>query len=570
MGGTEILLNIASAVALLLWGVRMVRTGLTRAFGASLHRTLAACTKNRLAAFAGGLGVTTILQSSTATALIVSSFTARNVLTPTAALAAMLGADVGTSLVAQFLSFDLRWLSPLLVLVGVIAFMTAEAGQRRHLGRAAIGLGLMLLALKFIITASTPLRESAALAAIVDPLAAEPLLAALLAALLTWLAHSSLAVVLLTISLASGGVIPLALAFPLILGANVGSGIAPMIMTLSSQEAARAVPLGNLLMRLLGALLLLPFLDAVTPHLALLEAAPTRQIANFHTAFNLALAIVFLPFVSFVGAGCARLLPSRAKAHAQGKPRYLDPDVLDTPPLALACAARETLRMGDEVEQMLRQSIEVFRDDDAKLLRKVEERDDTVDALHEAIKLYLTRVSREELDRSESRRYVEVLTFNTNLEHIGDVIDKNLMELAAKKIKNRFVFSPDGWSEICAFHDRVLSTMQLALNVFMSGDVKSARQLLRQKDAIRTAEREAAESHLNRLHAGLPESIETSSLHLDIIRDLKRIHGHLTSVAYPILEAAGELRTSRLGPPSASEDEEGVDGIASPDGSHVS
>jgi phosphate:Na+ symporter len=172
--------------------------------------------------------------------------------------------------------------------------------------------------------------------------------------------------------------------------------------------------------------------------------------------------------------------------------------------------------------------------------------DNAVDKLHEAVKLYVTQITRESLDETDSRRAMEIIAFDINLEHIGDIIDKNLMELAAKKIKNKLKFSEEGAAELAAFHRRVADNLQLALGAFMAGDVKIARQLLEEKVAVREAERDAAEKHLARLRDGRVQSIETSSLHLDVLRDLKRIHSHICSVAYPILEATGELQPSRL------------------------
>ncbi|MDP6709501.1 MAG: Na/Pi cotransporter family protein, partial [Alphaproteobacteria bacterium] len=362
----------------------MVRTGVMRSYGAALRRALAAGTRNRLSAFGVGLAVTAVLQSSTATALMAVSFASRNLIAVAPALAVMLGADVGTTLAAQVLSFDLGWLSPAFILVGLVSFMSSDGGRARHLGRVAIGLGLILLALRLIVQVSGPLREAPALAAVLAPLEAEPVLAVLLTALLTWLAHSSLAVVLLVMSLTVGGIVTLPLAFAMVLGANAGGAIAPVVVSLRSLATARRVPLGNLAMRVVGCLVLLPFIDWVAPHLAALEASPARQVVNFHTAFNLALAIVFLPLIDAVALLLARLMPEERTSDDPARPRYLDEGALDTPAVAIASAARETLRMGDVVEQMLSRSIEVFRHNDAKLAGEIEAMDDIADELHEA------------------------------------------------------------------------------------------------------------------------------------------------------------------------------------------
>ncbi len=546
MSGHELLLKIAGGVALLLWATRLVRTGIMRAYGAEVRRVLARSFDTRLGGFAIGLGVAALLQSSTATALLLVSFASRGLVAAGAGLGVMLGADVGSTLVVQAMSFNIGWLSPALVLLGVLAFLSSEAHSPRQIGRILVGLGLMLLSLQLIVEAASPLETSETLHTILAPLARDPILAVLLGALLAWLAHSSVATVLLVMSLAGVGVVPLPLGLALVLGANVGSGIVPVVLTLRGAPDGRRIPLGNLGFRLLGALASLPLIPVVAGAMAQLGAGPARDIANFHTLFNLALAALFIPLVPAVGRLLERLLPKGPEAEGPSQPRYLDPTALDTPPVAIACATREVLRMADTVESMLKGTIEVFAKDDAKLAQRISKLDDDVDRLHEAIKLYLTQVSRNNPDEADSRRCMELIAFTINLEHIGDIIDKNLMELAQKKIRNRLNFSDPGWAELKELHGRVVSQMQLAMSVFVSGDLATARQLIREKDQFRALESQASERHLERLKSGRPESIESSALHLDIQRDLKRINSHLSSVAYPILDSKGELRPSRL------------------------
>ncbi|MEK9968387.1 MAG: Na/Pi symporter, partial [Ferrovibrio sp.] len=228
-GATELLLHLVAGVALLLWGVRMVRTGMTRAFGAPLRRYLGQAMRNRFQAFVAGIGVTALLQSSTATAMIVSSFAGRGLLAGGAAIAVLLGAGIGTSITAQYLSLDLHWLGPLCIVIGVIGFFASESGMPRHVGRLGIGIGLMLLSLEMIIGASAPLRDAPGLATILLPLEREPILGVLLFALLTWLSHASLATVLLAASLAKAGTVEPTLAIALVIGANLGTAISPLV-----------------------------------------------------------------------------------------------------------------------------------------------------------------------------------------------------------------------------------------------------------------------------------------------------------------------------------------------------
>jgi phosphate:Na+ symporter len=546
MHGVETVLNVLGSVTLLLWGVRMVRTGLTRAFGAALRRAIAACSRNRFTAFLGGIAITGLLQSSTATSLLVSSFAGRGLIPLSIAFAIMLGADIGTTIAAQVLSFDLGWVSPLLIGVGVITFLSSESDKPRHLGRVAIGLGLMLLSLKLLALATQPLRNAPAFMALLQGLQDEYVIAVVVGTLATWFVHSSLSTVLLVMSFAGSGLIEPRLALALVIGANIGGALAPYMAQSGADVEARRVPLANLMTRAIVGVALLPFLGPIVEGLSMIDASATRLPVNFHTLYNVAASLIFLPLVDVVAWACRRLLPDKPVIDDPGKPRHLDPNVLDSPTEALGCALRETLNLGDRVADMLRGTIEVFERNDTKAVKAIEAADDAVDRLYEAIKLYLIQTSRTELSEEDGKRYFEILSFTTNLEHIGDIVDKNLMELAAKKIRNRYAFSAEGMAELRAFHARVLENLRLALNVFTTRDIALARRLVAEKTALREAEAKAADSHFARLREGRPESIETSAIHMDVIRDLKRINGHLASVAYPILEAAGELADTRL------------------------
>src|SRR6185312_3062966 len=354
----------------------------------------------------------------------------------------------------------------------------------------------------------------------------------------------------LVMAFAGAHAIPAPLALALVLGANVGGAIAPMTGLTTSPPAGRRVALGNLLMRAVAALPFIFLVRQCANLLTMVEPNPARMVVNFHTAFNLIVALVLLPLTGLFSKLTHHIMPDRPEREDKAKPKYLDPNVLDTPSEALACALRETLNMGDKVAEMLRLTLVAIEQSDLKTVRDVEHADNAVDALHEAIKLYLVKASKAEMSEEESRRYIEILTFTTNLEHIGDIIDKNLMELATKKIRHNYSFSPEGVEEIRRFHGQIMNAIQLAFNVFATRDLTLARRLFAEKSTMRAAASKAADSHFARLREGRPESIETSSIHLDVIRDLKRIHGHIVSVAYPILEAAGELSETRLVAPA--------------------
>ncbi len=540
-------MHIIGGVCLLLWGVGMVSTGLNRAFGTTLRRIISNSTSNRFKAFGTGILVATLLQSSTAASMIVSSFAARNVITITSAIAVMLGADVGTTLAAQIISFDIKWLVPVLLFAGYIITKVWDESHYKHIGRALVGLALIFISLGIIRDVASPIGQEEGLKVLIEPLATQPILAIVIAALFTWLVHSSLGTVLLFMSFVQAGVIPVGLGLILVLGANIGGAIAPVIMTLRDIPAGRRVPLGNLMMRGMGAIIFLPFMATlVAPFIAHLDPDPARQLVNFHTFFNVVVALGFLPFIGPMTKLSEIILPDRAREEDESLPRYLDPTAFATPPAALACVARETLRVSDVVQRMMRDTLEAFRTNNTHLVQGIRDQEAIVDSLYEAIKNYLARLSSHALDKHESKRYMQILTFSTNLEHIGDIIDKNLMEMASKKIRNQDNFSRQGFAEISDLHHRVMDNMNLAQNVFMTGDVKMARKLFEEKVVLRNQEMMAAESHFKRLSQGVAETIATSSLHLDILRDLRRINSYVSLIAYPILEEANELKTTRL------------------------
>jgi phosphate:Na+ symporter len=507
---------------------------------------LAGALRNRFVAFAAGIGLTALLQGSTATALITSSFAAEGLVSLIPALAIMLGANVGTTLIVQILSFNISAVAPILFIIGLVAFRSGAGSRIKDIGRVSIGLGLMLLALHILLDTLSPAENAPGVRVFMSAVTGDPVLCILIGALVTWAVHSSVASVLLIMSLAFAQFISPYAALALVLGANLGSAINPVFEgARRDNPASYRLPLGNLVNRLVGVLLVAPWLGPIARILQAWQPDMAKLTAEFHVAFNLATAIIFIGLLDGMARLLKRLLPDRVRESDPARPRYLDDGALETPSLALADAARETLHMGDLVEVMLRKVMTAIMTNDRTLVDQVSRMDNSVDSLDEAIKLYVTRLTRGSLDEREGHRAMEIISFTINLEHIGDIIDKNLSELATKKIKRRFQFSPEGAEELAAFHKRTTDSLRIAFGVFMSGDVNEARKLLAEKALLRNAELAATERHLDRLREGRPESIETTSLHLDVLRDLRRIHSHICSVAYPVLDAAGELPARR-------------------------
>ena len=540
------LLNLLAAIALLVWGTHLVRKDTLRVMGANLRKVLAQSVSNRFNAMVSGVGVTALLQSSTATALIISAFVGQGLMVLPAALAVMLGADMGTSFMALVFSRDLSWLSPLCIFFGVVLFIARQSTNVGYIGRVFIGLGLMLLALSLVRVSANELTQTEAVRVMLASLGSDRLLEITLGAVLSVLSYSSLAIVLLTATLAGSQVVPLDAALGLVLGANLGSGLLAVMTTLGEPVEARQVPLGNLTFKVLGIAMMAPLTSLWLRHVppALHDAATV--VVLFHLLFNITVAIIFIGLTSVVARWVCYWLPKPVSSNLNGRQRHLDPSALATPSVALSCAVREAMHQSDVVETMLRGVMDVIKNNNMQLAQSLQKMDDTVDELYSDIKYYLTKISRESLSEKEGHRWAEIISFTINMEQIGDIIERVLGDIEKKKIKAGREFSEAGMLEITQLHGHLVDNLRLGMSVFLNGNLQDARTLLEEKTRFRDMELAYAANHLNRLADNTLQSIETSSLHLDLISDLKRINSHISSIAYPILDTAGALEPSRL------------------------
>jgi phosphate:Na+ symporter len=542
------LLDLAGSIALLLWGVRMVQTGVHRSFGARLRSVLGTALRTPAKALVTGLDVTAILQSSTATGLMAAGLAAGGLVELVPAVAVMLGANIGTKLIVQVLSFNLNALTPALILLGLLMFRRGQVTRTRDLGRVAIGLGLMLLALRQLLDVVAPLEDAPSLRLLLGTIVTQPLLGVIIAAGLIWAAHSSVAVVLLVMSLAAKGVVPLHAALALVLGANLGTALNPLLVgTAGKDAAARQVPAGNLGTRLVGVAVGLAVLPWAGPWLEWLKLDPARVVADGHTAFNLLLAAAFFRLLPHYAALLRRILPARAEPPDPSRPLYLDEAARETPVVAVGAAVREALRLADLLEAMLHAARESFLADDRKQVAGARRMDDVLDRLNHAIKTYLTGLDPEAVSEADQRRIEEILAFTTNFGHAGDVIDRNLLGRAAKRLKRNLTMTSEQVADLSAIVARLVTNVRAAANVFMTDDVRVARLLAAEKETFRDLEAAATEAHFAHIHAGDTQAATASAWWLDLLRDLERINAHLVeAAAYQVLKSQCELPPTRL------------------------
>lgn len=543
MESTIVIVNLLGAVALLLFGLAQVKDGVTRAFGVKLRTALATGTKNGPRSFLSGFFATIALQSSTATALTVASFAERELIRPRMAQIVLLGANVGTAVTAWIFATGVAWLSPLLILSGIV-LRKGTSNARQGGGTALVGVGLMLLSLHLLSNATEPMRASPALGAFIGLLDDAWPVALLLSAAMAFFSSSSLAMVVLILSLASADILSTGLIIVLILGANLGGAIPPVIATLSAPASARRITLGNLIIRAVGCAIVLPLASYGAEALQKLPLAESMLPVDAHLIFNILLTIVAWPLSGFVSDMMAKIVP--ADVQADDGPKFLDADALDTPVVALANATREVLVVGDAIERMLIRTENAFKHNDLAPLAEITTLEKKVDRLQQEVKIYLSQLGRKGLDEHDARRSITIIDYAINLEHIGDIIEKGLCEQIRKKVLNGFKFSDEGYDELKTLFDMTIENLRSAQSILVTGDFALARRLMEIKIDIRRLEKRSSGRHLERLRDGLMESLQTSSLHLDMLRDLKRINAHIVSVAHPILDESGVLGESRL------------------------
>ncbi len=546
-----VVLNLAGAVALLVWAIRMVRTGVERAYGPVFKRTLKGARGGRLNRVIIGMAAAMLLQSGSAVAVLVGGFVASELIAAGPALALLLGADLGSALIVQVLALDLEWLMPILFLSGGWMFLRGTSREVKQGGRILVGIGLVLVSLQLISAATEPLQQSEALPTIAAYLSQDNVSCFIIGAVFAFAVHSSIVTVLLVASLASQQILSVEPAVAIVFGANFGAAFVPVMLTRLAPTAARRIPIGNLVVRATASVTALALLGLPGPVLEALRLSPAQVAVLAHVAFNFALVILFLPLTDTIQMLVESVFPDESNAPEKGnllaaRTSHLDRTVLHTPRLALACATRELLLTGEVVEMMLRPLMELFESGNKEQFKDIRLLVVEVNLIHGDIKDYLVELNREAMDAHDSQLSMDLANFSINLQHVGEIVQTILLKLVEEKRSTRLAFSDEGKLELTEQHSLVMANLQLALNVLVSGDRDAARALIAEKERMREIEMRSQDQHLKRLQDGSVQSIETSKIHLETIRTLRQINSLFATVAYPILAGAGELLDSRL------------------------
>ena len=548
--GTLVIMNLLGGVALLLWGVRMVRTGITRAWGEKLKQFLAHRLGKRLSAFGAGAAATMVLGSGTATSLIVSSIAAAGGLPVALGLAVLLGADVGSAITTSLFASGsslLKQAAPLLVFGGYVVFSVSREPKPHNIGRMLIGVGLMLFALQLISQSTQPLNGASLFHDVLAALAREPILAFVVGAILAWAFHSTLAAILLISSLAANDSMVLSSAAAFILGINLGGGMPALLGSLNLPREARQLPVANLFCRGIICIAALPLLPWLIDWSIKLKLSGLPSVLALHLAVNMAAALVWLPLAE-LGARIASLLMPRGEESADplAAPRYLTIAALETPSVALTNAALETGRMSEVLDRMLATALKAMQTGSTEMLKELRLQDQRLNGYQTAIQGYLSELTDRNLSQDDMRRTIEMTLYVSNLEHAGDIIQLNVADRIKAKLREGHRFSGVEQQSIDELCDMIQSNMKLAAAVMSSRDVAGAQTLIAQKDAFRALEQKVIQDQVTARGSGKGEALRRSALFIDLIRDLHRLNSHVVSAGYPIVDAAGLLRSSRL------------------------
>lgn len=541
------LVQLMGATMLLLYAVRMVRTGIERAFGSSFKRVVTQ-TSNPLSSAATGLALAIVLQSSAAVALLVAGFASTNTIGFAAGLAVVLGADLGSALLIQVLSFKLEWLIPALLALGGGLFIKSTSRPMKQAGRIVLGIAFILLSLRFLRETMDPIRDSDFLPALASYLEGDFITAFIVGAMLAFIMHSSVAVILMCVTLVSIGAIPVLAGVSLVLGANLGSALIPIRLSRGMVASARSIPIANLLVRGPAAFILLIMFNFI-PLLGYISSQSDAQtIINVHISLNVIL-LLMLPFCKYLAKPIAYFVKD-ATTIEPIEPAY-NKSVLDDakallPQTAVTCLRRETLRMTQLLEIMATPMMDLLTKFDPQKAQLVVQQDDVVNQALDGVRRYVAELPLEHISSVDQKAARDLMEYAIALENAGDVIVKRLVPRATEKSLKQVTFSTAGYNELLSMHEKLLTNLALASNVLISEDLDSARLLIEEKSEFARVERSSRKKHLARLSNGEKISFESSNIHLEIISSLKDLNSHIAAIAYPILYRGGLLLDTRL------------------------
>jgi phosphate:Na+ symporter len=539
LGVFQICVGLFGGVGLFVYGMKTAGGGLQKVAGRRMRNILGSLTDTPLKGTLIGALMAGTVQSSSAVTVMLVGFVNASLMTLSQAIGVVYGANIGTTFTVQVIAFRLADYSLLLVGAGVLFSVFRRNRIVQYLGQSLLGFGLIFLGIKVLADSMEPLRAFPAFVETMVTLGAYPFLGIVASAIFTAIIQSSAATIGIAMVLADQGLLDLGAVIPVILGADIGTCSTALLSSIGSSREGKRVAVAHLLFNLIGTLLVYPviglFRDLILVVSNPFTASVTRQIANGHMLFKVLNAMLLLPLTVPFRKLVILMIPIVPELERAFRVRYLDEKVMETPEIALGQAYKEAERMGNRVLHMFNQSISVFQSGDDFLRQDIKKMDNEVDFLDDAITRYLTTLSQGSLTEEQSRQEISLLYIVDDLEHIGDTIDKSLMELARKKIDFALSFSQEGEEEIALMHRRTSKNLEMAIQSFARGDGELAQQVLHDIPRIDKLETDLREAHIARLHDGRQKTIDTTSIHLDVISNFKQINSYTENIAQVVV-----------------------------------
>jgi phosphate:Na+ symporter len=527
----NIALNMVGGMGLLLYGMYIMSEGLQKIAGKKLRTILSTLTQNRLVGLLVGAVVTIIFQSSTATTVILVGLTSASIISLRQTLSVILGSDIGTTITAQLIALKVTEIALPIVGIGATIIFFCKREKYKRIGQVLIGFGLLFLGLKIMSDTMYPLRDDPYFKDMLMEMSDRPLLAIILAAIFTFLVHSSAATIGIIMVLAMQGLVPTVSAIYLLFGANIGTSFTAVLSSLGSTREAQRVATAHFMFKLAGVLVFLPFVGPFADFVKWLAPnSPGFQVANIHTIFNVGIALMFLPFTSQFAKLLEFIVPEKASNTVEIKPRYLDESLITTPSIAIGMAQKEVIRITDRVTEMVMRCDHLFKKYDESITEELLNKEDEVDKLSEATNSYLTKLMRQPLAKEEFNQCMGLVHIVKDYEHIGDVIEKNIIYLAESKHANNGDFSPDGQREITAMLHKLIEMLHVVNTAIVTNNCYLTERAKTLHEEIVDMEFRFRMSHFARMQMGGKDSENTSSIFLDVINSYLRIAEHLNNV----------------------------------------
>lgn len=516
------LMTLLGGTALLVFSIDELASSVRYLSGSRFRAWINNFAGNRFSSVVLGSVLSMLLSSSGAVTVMLVGLANSRLLTLEQVFSVMLGASIGTTVIVHLVAFNVSRYGLLFILLGVILEVVSDSEKMNRFAKALLYLGLVFFSMSLVVSAGKALESNELFQFSIEYFKDRPLFSLVAAAALTAFVHSSAATIAFVMSLMMTRNSNVFEAVPWVLGANLGTTMTAYVASLKGGVLGKQAAVGNLLCKIVGVILLFPLSQKLGEAAISIGGDVSRQIASVHTLFNVFVALIFLPFISFGVSLVRRLVPPK-ESEGEFTFQYLDPKTLDAPELALAQAQREILRLSDLSQKMVEKCLNVFVSGSHPEIEEIKSMDQVADFLNRGIKMYLTKLSQKDMSTEQVQKEFELVLRTNDLENIGDIVDKNILELAKKNIKKGYSFSKEGWNEVVQFHQKVVECVSLSTAYFSSRDRAVLTKLKLLHEQIQDMTIDLSEQHVQRLHRGVKESLDTTSVHLDLLGNLERI-----------------------------------------------